>query len=43
MKKCPDCQKEVSKSAKVCPNCGKKLKKPIFLYVILGIVVVARC
>ena len=41
MKKCPDCQKEVSKSAKVCPNCGKKLKKPIFLYVILGIVVVA--
>ena len=41
MKKCPDCQKEVSKSAKACPNCGKKLKKPIFLYVILGILIIA--
>lgn len=41
MKKCPDCKKEVSKSAKICPNCGKKLKKPIFLYIILGIIVVA--
>ncbi len=41
MKICPDCKKEVSKSAKTCPNCGKKLKKPIFLYVILGIIVLA--
>ena len=22
--KCPDCNKEVSKTAKVCPNCGNK-------------------
>ena len=41
MKKCPDCGKEVSKSAKRCPNCGKKLKKPIVLFVILGIIVIA--
>lgn len=28
--KCPDCGKDVSKTAKVCPNCGnKKLKKQI--------------
>ncbi len=39
MKVCPDCKKEVSKSAKVCPNCGKKLKKPIALFIILGIVI----
>ena len=27
---CPDCNKEVSKTAKVCPHCGnKKLKKQI--------------
>ena len=38
MKVCKDCKKEVSKSAKSCPNCGKKLKKPIVLYVILGLV-----
>lgn len=38
MKKCPDCGKDVSKSAKVCPNCGKKLKKPIVLYVVLAII-----
>jgi hypothetical protein len=24
--KCPDCGKEVSKSAKVCPNCGRNLE-----------------
>lgn len=41
MKICKDCGKEVSKSAKRCPNCGKKMKKPIVLYVILGIVVLA--
>lgn len=41
MKTCPDCKKEVSKSAKVCPNCGKKLKKTIFLFIILGIIVIA--
>ncbi len=41
MKKCPDCGKEVSKSAKRCPNCGKKLKKPIVLFVILGIIAIA--
>ena len=41
MKTCPECKKEVSKSAKVCPNCGKKLKKPIALFVILGIIVIA--
>lgn len=40
MKKCPDCGKDVSKSAKTCPNCGKKLKKPIVLYVILAIFVI---
>lgn len=39
MKVCPDCQKEVSKSAKSCPNCGKKLKKPIALFIIIGIIV----
>ncbi|MEG1345059.1 MAG: DUF4352 domain-containing protein [Bacilli bacterium] len=41
MKVCKDCGKEVSKSAKSCPNCGKKLKKPIVLFVILGIIVIA--
>lgn len=40
MKICKDCGKEVSKSAKRCPNCGKKMKKPIFLYAILGIIVI---
>lgn len=40
MKTCPDCKKEVSKSAKTCPNCGKKLKKPIALFVILGIIII---
>jgi hypothetical protein len=38
MKNCPSCGKEVSKSAKICPNCGRKLKKPIFLFIILGII-----
>ena len=23
---CPDCDKEISRSAKTCPNCGKELK-----------------
>lgn len=41
MKICKDCGKEVSKSAKRCPNCGKKMKKPIALYIILGIIVIA--
>ena len=41
MKICPDCKKEVSKSAKSCPNCGKKLKKPIVLFIVLGIVALA--
>ncbi len=41
MKTCPDCKKEVSKSAKICPNCGKKLKKPILLFVILAVIVIA--
>lgn len=41
MKKCPDCGKDVSKSAKTCPSCGKKLKKPIGLFIVLGIVVLA--
>lgn len=41
MKKCKDCGHEVSASAKVCPNCGKKLKKPIVLFVILGILALA--
>lgn len=38
MRICKDCGKEVSKSAKSCPNCGKKMKKPIVLFVILGII-----
>lgn len=25
---CPECNREISDSAKVCPNCGFKLKKP---------------
>ncbi len=41
MKKCKNCEKEVSNSAKVCPNCGQKLKKPIVLYAILGIIALA--
>ena len=40
MRICKDCGKEVSKSAKTCPNCGKKMKKPIALFVILGIIVI---
>lgn len=39
MKNCPSCSKEVSKSAKVCPGCGRKLKKPIFLLIFLGLIV----
>lgn len=38
LKKCPECGKEVSSSAKVCPNCGKKLKKSLFTKIILWIV-----
>lgn len=38
MKNCKSCGKEVSKKAKTCPNCGAKLKKPIFLYIILGFI-----
>lgn len=40
MKKCPECGKDVSKSAKVCPSCGKKLKKPVVLIAVLVIVVI---
>lgn len=43
MKVCPDCKKEISKSAKVCPNCGKKQGKPkwvIVLIVIFAIIVI---
>lgn len=40
MKTCKDCGKEVSKSAKTCPNCGKKLKKPIFLLIFLGFIII---
>ena len=24
--KCPECQKDISDSAKICPNCGYSLK-----------------
>ena len=40
LKKCPSCEKEVAKSAKVCPHCGKKLKMGMFLKLIIGIVVI---
>ena len=26
LKKCPDCGRDVSRSAATCPNCGKRLK-----------------
>lgn len=39
VKNCPDCDKEVSKSAKKCPHCGKKLKTGIFVKIILGIII----
>jgi len=38
LKKCPSCEKEVAKSAKVCPHCGKKLKMGWFLKGIIGII-----
>lgn len=41
MKICKDCGQEVSNSAKVCPNCGRRMKKPIVRYVLLGIVILA--
>lgn len=27
--KCPECQHEISDTAKICPNCGYTVKKPI--------------
>ena len=38
--KCKSCEKEVSKSAKICPHCGKKLKMGMFLKLIIGVVVI---
>lgn len=38
MKKCPSCDKEVAKSAKVCPHCGQKLKMGFLMK--LGILIV---
>ena len=38
VKNCPDCGKEVSKSAKACPNCGKKLKMGFFMKAIIALV-----
>lgn len=43
--KCPDCDKEVSKSAEKCPHCGREfqmnkftklsLGSPLFLFILL--------
>ena len=41
MKQCKSCEKEVSKSAKLCPHCGKKLKMGWFLKVVIGLVAIA--
>jgi len=40
VKQCPDCQKEISKSAKICPHCGKKLKMGLFLKMLIVVVAV---
>jgi hypothetical protein len=42
LKKCPECEQEVSKSAKVCPKCGKKLKMGFMLkgfIALIGIII----
>lgn len=39
VKNCPDCDKEVSKSAKKCPHCGKKLKTGLFVKLVLGVII----
>ena len=51
--KCPECQKDISDSAKICPNCGYSLKskyiksiktnKKILLLPVITIVVLAFC
>lgn len=41
---CPECNKEISNSAKICPNCGYKFKNNIFMkiwgkrLIIIGVV-----
>tara|TARA_Y100000294_G_C8494453_1_gene312175 strand:+ start:136 stop:699 length:564 start_codon:yes stop_codon:yes gene_type:complete len=40
MKKCKSCNKNVSKSAKICPHCGEKLKMGMFLKLVIGIIVI---
>jgi len=45
---CPECKKEVSKTAKVCPHCGYKLKKKkgclyyigIAILIVIGLVII---
>lgn len=39
LKNCPACNKEVSKSAKICPHCGKKLKTGLFIKILAGLIV----
>jgi len=39
MKKCKECEKEVSTKAKKCPHCGAKLKMGKLLKLITGVVV----
>ena len=34
---CPECNHEMSDSARSCPNCGYKVKKPIDKKIIIGI------
>lgn len=47
MKKCKECNAEISKSAKVCPQCGKKQGHPILravigtFIIIIGIAAIA--
>jgi len=39
-KVCKHCKSEIPKGAKVCPHCRKKQKKPILLFVIIGIILI---